>query len=412
MCREYFSRRSALTLLPHGEGGRGDEGKRPGTYAFSVPLWFKILLLGVMLISPSPFTGGKVAFAQPTDTSSAYTVFTRRVEGDPASRELIFVDAVTSEQTVLTLRGERFTISGQQVLFYDPSRARVMVATPDGETTEHPFMQMVVPPEGVSARRIDWVATRDGKLLAWTQTNADASGQLSTVTQFAHADGEDQRIILSDGPRQDGLRAMPVAFNNSHMRLYMDYQPDGVTGLTAYPQYAGLFTLELNEAQPTPQFLPGEPGNFTGAGFGSGYFLRLSLTPDLAAFDVRVYGLDAGLDWTISALRLRGFTQAGDILVSPDGQYAVYALSQITRFGTPEQAIQTVFMLVDLTDMSQVELTDPITEFVRPAAWTEDDTAVIFTSPQRDGTWKISLNDQNLVKVAEATYLGVLDMGG
>jgi hypothetical protein len=271
---------------------------------------------------------------------------------------------------------------------------------------------MTTPPDGISARRIDWVATRDGKRLAWTQTNADGGGQLSTITQVAYASGEDQRVILADGPRPDGLRAMPVAFNSSHMRLYMDYQPDGVTGLTAYPQYAGLFTLELNEDQPMPQFLPGEPGNFTGAGFGAGYFLRLTLTSDLAAFNVRAYSLDSGLDWTIPALRLRGFTQAGDILVSPDGHYAVYALSQITRFGTPEQAIQTVFMLVDLTDMSQAELTDPITEFVRPAAWTEDDTAVIFTSPQRDGTWKISLNDQNLVKVAEATYLGVLDRGG
>ena len=35
-------------------------------------------------------------------------------------------------------------------------------------------------------------------------------------------------------------------------------------------------------------------------------------------------------------------------------------------------------------------------------------SAVIFTSRQRDGTWKINLSDGKLDKVANATYLGTL----
>lgn len=362
---------------------------------------FKALLLALLGLS-----GLVVAPAITHNTAAPITAFLRRDAADPMRYELIFVDLLNGEMNSVIVRGERFTVAGDAVLYFDPTRGQVMRAAPDGQIAPHAFMQI----EGVAlgSARIDWAVTPDGKLLAWTQATTDPAGRIATVTWIASADGSNRRILFADGPRTDGLRALPVAFSTSRTRLFMDYQPDGLTALTPYPQFAGLFALELAANEALPQFLPGEPGDFTGAGFGAGYFLRLALTPDLAAFDVRAFNLDSGLAWTIPALRLRGFSQAGDFLVSPDGRYAVYALSQITGFGTPSQAVQTVFMLVDLVEMSQRSLTDPITEYVRPAAWTDDNSAIMFTSPQRDGTWKISLSDARLVKVADATYLGVL----
>jgi hypothetical protein len=206
--------------------------------------------------------------------------------------------------------------------------------------------------------------------------------------------------------RSDGLRVMPVAFDHTQTHLYLDFQPDGVSALTAYPQYAGLFELDLNSGK--WQFLEGEPGNFTGAGFGGEFFLRLSLTGDLSGFDLNVYNLNTKIRRKIPALQLRGtFSQAGDIVISPDGKQAIYALSQINSFGTPQQSIRTVFVLVDLVNMTQTNLTE-ITTFVRPVAWTEDNSAIIFTSPQQTGTWKINLQGTRLEKIAEPTYLGTL----
>jgi hypothetical protein len=188
----------------------------------------------------------------------------------------------------------------------------------------------------------------------------------------------------------------------------MDYQPDGLTDLTAFPQYAGLFALNLEDG--TTDFLPDEPGDFTGAAFGAGYFIRLTLTDDGTAFDVRVFNLDKAYDASIAAERRSGFTQAGSIVIAPNGRYAVYALAEIAQMGTPEQRVRTVFMLIDLVTMTQQPLTEPITTFVRPTAWTEDNSAVIFTSPQQDGTWKITLQDRRLNKIAEPTYLGALQI--
>jgi hypothetical protein len=65
-------------------------------------------------------------------------------------------------------------------------------------------------------------------------------------------------------------------------------------------------------------------------------------------------------------------------------------------------------MLVDLEAMTQKPLTDPITTFVEPLMWTEDNSAIIFTSRQRDGTWKINLADGRLDRVADATYMGIV----
>jgi len=45
---------------------------------------------------------------------------------------------------------------------------------------------------------------------------------------------------------------------------------------------------------------------------------------------------------------------------------------------------------------------------VRPIGWTDHDSAILFTSPTLDGTWKINLADGTLTKVAAATYVGLL----
>lgn len=363
-------------------------------------LFLIFVLAAVIIVSSGSFA---VSRAQDEIKNHPWYVYTRRDAADNAMRELIFMDMLTGEAQIVDTYGTRFTIAGQSVIYWDSRLNRVRVATPDGQVSDHPFIQA----EG-GAYRVDWVYAPDGKHVAWTQSFRDAAGQLSTVTRFALADGSSLREVLRDGPRGDGLRVLPVAFDSSLRRLFMDYHPDGLSDLTAFPQYAGLFALDLEQG--STAFLPGEPGSFTGAGFGAGFFVRLTLTEDQTGFDVRVENLDTGLSRDIEALRLRGYTQAGDILVSPNGRYAVYSLASISGFGSSRQEVNTVFVLIDLVSMEQTPLTDPITTFVRPTAWTEDNSAVIFTSPQLDGTWKVTLQERALEKIAEPTFRGMLQL--
>jgi hypothetical protein len=346
------------------------------------------------------FAYSQLTFAQVgTDTHPLQVFIQRNIDATGTDR-LQFVDSLTGESRPLEVNGARYTLVQRSVMFYDAADNEVMLAMPDGEITPHPFIQ---PNEQM--RRVDWLLSPDGTKIAWTLTDSDSANMLTTTTTIADLDGENEREILVDGPR-DGIRALPIAFSVDNRLLYMDYQPDSIADVTPFQQYAGIFSVDVESKRVV--MLSGEPGCFCGAGLGAGSFLRLKLASDLNGFDVVVTDLAGQVGKTIPALRLVDYTQAGDVLISPDGKRAVYGLAQVRNFGGPNEVVQTVFVLVNLTDVTQTALTSPINQFLQPVEWTETNTAVIFTSPQADGTWKINLNDGRLNKIASATYLGTL----
>jgi hypothetical protein len=355
---------------------------------------FPFFCLFLLSIHPLP------AFAQDGADAHPLQVFIQRNINAAGVDRLHFVDSLTGESAPLEVNGTHYTLAQRSVMFFDAAAKAVMMARPNGEITPHPFIQ---PNE--QTRRVDWLLSPDGTKIAWTITDGDSPSNLKTTTRIADLDGENQQQILVDGPR-DGIRALPVAFSVDNRLLYMDYQPDAIADVTPFQQYAGIFSVEIESKRLA--MLPGEPGCFCGAGIGAGMFLRLKLASDLNGFDVVVTDLAGQVGKTISALRLVNFTQAGDVLISPDGKRAVYGLAQIRNFGGPNEFVQTVFVLVNLTDVTQTALTSPLNQFLQPVEWTETNTAVIFTSPKVDGTWKINLNDGRLNKIASATYLGTL----
>jgi hypothetical protein len=330
--------------------------------------------------------------------AQAMLVFLERGQPD----RLQFIDIQTGEATSVGVNGERFTLFGRAVMYYDPTANRVMLATPDGRTRNHPFIQPLP-----STRRIDWVVSPDGVLVAWTLTAAQADGQLVTRTQVAGIDGSNPQEVLVDEPRP-GIRALPVALSADHTTLYMDYQPDGIGDVLPFRQYAGLFALDLKSGEMT--MLPGEPGCFCGAGFGAGLLLRLSLAENLSGFDVIVRTLGSETLERIPAVGRADYTQASGLILSSDSTQAIYALAQVLDFGGPNQFVSTVFVHVDLVEGVQTVLTPPVSSLLEPVAWTEDDSAVIVTSadPFVNGTWKIDLEAGRVNRLANANYLGIL----
>lgn len=352
------------------------------------------LLLLFSLLGWWPVAGQQTAFAHTWEVYMLHDATTTGLD------RLTFIDVLTGDVRTTEVAGTRYSIIGDRVLYFDYVNQRVMMVGVDGIPRPHPWLQ----PDS-SARRLDWILSENGRLIAWTQTYGTPDA-LSTVTSIATLEGTERRELLLDGPRQ-GIRVMPVAFSADDTELIMDAQPDGIGAFAAYTQYAGLFKVRIEDS--ALETLPGEPACFCAAGFSGDLFLRLSLASDLRGFDILVRNLRAGTTTPIAAQTpLVNVTQAGDILIAPDGTLAVYALSNIAAFGTPNQTIRTVFMLVDLRAMSQRPLTDPITTYVHPVRWTEDNTAIVFTSPQVNGTWKIKLSDGDLQRVASETYIGTL----
>jgi len=312
---------------------------------------------------------------------------------------ITFVNPFIDDEISVEVLGERYTLLEQEIMFFDVASRQVMLIMADGTLTKHPFIQ-----PGPMTRRVDWIVSPDRKLIAWTLTEGDSQRALTTVTTIANLNGTNPRQVLVDGPR-DGIRALPVAFNVDRTQLYMDFQPDAIGALTPFQQYAGLFALDIESGKTT--LLPDEPACFCGAMVRGDVFIRLVLSDDLSGFDVRVYDLANDTMMTIDAISLGGFTQAGDMRISPDGQQAVYVLSRLEGFGSEDQSVETALVGVDLQAFTQRVLIQPQPAFLKPVSWTENNSALIFTRSDDGDTWKLDLTDESVERIAAASFLGV-----
>ena len=341
--------------------------------------------------------GVSANYAQINDTTQWQIFIERNIDGLNTDR-LQFVDVLSGDIIISDVNGERYTPLNDYLLYFDPLTRIVMTAYPDGSLIPHPFMQLG------AARRIDWIIAEDQRQIAWTLTYDNVDG-LTTVTTVATPVGTNQNLVLSDGPRSDGVRVFPVTFTPENAAIIMDSQPDGIGDLAPYRQYANLFQLSLIDGSITP--LLGEPSCFCAASLRGNQLIRLAITNDFSGFDVSLSNLITDQADTISSSGLVNYTQGGNILIAPDGSQAVYALSQV-EINANEPSVRTVMMLIDLQARTQRQLTEPITSYLEAIHWTEDNTAILVRIPDRDGTWKIDLTTGELLRIATATFIGMI----
>ena len=357
----------------------------------TLPLLFALLLMASPLLQAQEMI-------QPELNARSWDVFVERKDGET---RLMFMDILTGETASFSTIGERYTLLDSNVLYFDASDRQVKLIKPNGSIREHPFITMTP-----DTYRVDWAVSTDRKSIAWTLTRKSVEHALTTSTFVADAAGTEIREVLVDGPRKE-LRVLPIALDNDKAELYMDVHPDGISPHTPYIQYASLFALDLTSGE--IRTLPGEPACFLcAAGFGSGLFLRLPPSEQSNGIDARLDNVHGGAARVIPAISQKNYTQAGDVLISADSTLAVYALSQPRGYRTAEQAVRTVFVQVNLLALEQSIVSNPISAFVHPIKWTEDNTAILFTSKKQNGTWKLNLESGQVIKVAAAAYLGHL----
>ena len=361
-------------------------------YMKATILWLVACMLASALLSAQDT-------ALPEAEQAGWDVFLRNAEDDAAT-ELVFINILTGEMNSISIAGERFTLLGNAVIYYDLDEEQVKLAAPDTSIRDHPFVS-----KSADTERVDWVVFRDGQTIAWTETRRGDGGSLSTSTYVSDLDGADSREVLVDGPR-DGVRALPVAFSASTNELIMEAHPDGISDHFSYRQYAGLFALDLVDG--AVRQLPDESGCYCLAGFGERVLLRFPPSAQADGVEVKVYSLDGSQKTTIESAAPAGFTTPGEALVSADDNLALYVVSQVPVQGAATGETRSVFVLADLQTLEQSLVSNPVTGLVRRVAWTEDHGAVLFTNDQQLGAWKLRLSDGKITEVASALYLGSL----
>jgi hypothetical protein len=339
---------------------------------------------------------------QPALQRQTWDVFARRNAENPAQTDLIFVDLLSGEQTALRARGEQFTLTSSGVIYFDQAASQVHLVRADGIVRDHPFINTTS-----DTHRVDWVVSEAGDQIVWTISQQVADGQFITATWLADIAGVEIRELLVYGPR-DGIQLLPIGFGDGQREIYMEAHVAGSEGLSPYTQRAGLFALVVEAEDFHTRALPGDQSCLCAVGFGANLMLRLAPNLEAGGLDVEIYPLDGGDRQVIAALSRGNYRDGGNIIVSADGEQAIYALSQIRNAGEAQVAIRTVLVHVDIGSGRQRIASSPIFDLARPLGFTDEDRAVLFRTRNDEATYKLDLEDGRQFQAAGAVYLGRL----
>ena len=338
--------------------------------------------------------------AQPELQLHSWDVFTRDNTENPALTDVIFIDLLSGEESTFSASGERFTLAGKGVLFFDIAERQVKLGKADGVIRDHPFINL-----RDESHRVDWAVSDDKEWIVWSISRQVEDGQLITATWLADAAGADVRELLVYGPRA-GIQLRPISFGADPSEIFMEVMALGGDDSGIYARRTGLFALELADDELAPRALPGDQTCFCAIGFGANLMLRLAPNRASSGLDVEIYDLDSGEKQTIPALSRGNYSEGGNILISADGKQAVYALSQVRELAGERGEIRSVLVHVDIENGRQRIASSPIAGLIRPLGFSEHNRAALVAAEQSGETIKVELEDGRLVTVADAIFLG------
>ncbi len=354
--------------------------------------------------------GASPVFSQDTTglgiQGHSWDVFLRADANSPGDTEVMFLDLLTGESASFSTAGERFTLLDNAVLYFDLSDQQIKLIKPDGHIREHPFITKTD-----ADYRLDWTVSKDRRQIAWSVSQRSADEQLTTTIMLADQSGSEIRQLLVYGPRP-GIRLLPVAFDANGATLYVDVHADGAERAAPYARRSNLFALDFGGPGVATRLLPGDAPCFCAVGFGNELLLRLAPSGEPDSTQVEIYDIQSGATRVIAPVARGDFNEAGNLLLSPDDTLAVYALTRANGYRAAEQEPRTVLVVADLVNARQRVLGDALPALARPIVWTEDNSAVLYVLEGHDGVWKLRLEDGAMVKVADATYLGMLNESG
>ena len=339
---------------------------------------------------------------RPGLSSQSWDVFVQLEAESPAEKAVIFVDLLTGDTTSVTTTGARHTLVEGAVIYFDLADRKVKLVKPDGVIRDHPFI--VTTGEDHS---IDWAVMADGRRIAWAISRKGDGQLLTTTLSVADAAGAAIRELLVYGPRE-GIRLVPVAFADAGESVYVEVRADGADTGLGYNRRSGMFVLDFSGSNVSTSSLPGGGACYCAVGFGADVIARLVPEAGAAGMRLEIYELGSGEIRSVPPVSLGNYNEAGNISISPDGSWAVYALSSVTALPAERAEIKSVVVLADLESARQMVVNYPMSALVRPLSWNEDNGAILFTQEGSGGTWKMQLRDGNTVKVADGVYLGRL----
>ncbi|MBO9310211.1 MAG: hypothetical protein J7551_10570 [Chloroflexi bacterium] len=327
---------------------------------------------------------GQLARAAPD--SSHYDVFLR-------GQTVIFADVRTGLSTHVTTNGDQHALIGGGVLFRAADTRTALVALPNGDVALHPYI-----PRQDEQIVTHWVASANGKWLAWAFTKRTERGTVSDLFVVEGLLGENRMVLHTTSTR--GLGILPLSVSDDGAYVFYTRRTDLFEALPSVLDLPVENVLRLQTASGDAVPLPDSPNCPCAMAFSSDArrALRLASTPEGIA--VSLIEVSAGVEQSVGTLS--GYERAHYAVFSADGKKALFRLSRSS--GRTRSAIA----LADFTAREARLVTERLPEPLRPLALTPRADTALLISLNASGTFKLALADGALVRVSNDSYLGRL----
>ncbi|HVO42385.1 MAG TPA: hypothetical protein VMT34_07170 [Aggregatilineales bacterium] len=315
---------------------------------------------------------------------------------------LFFVDARTGLSSIVITNGTQHTLLEKGVLFQELGTGAVKIAYADG--TIVPFDAIPAPGENT---RVQWVISPNRHWLLWVSSRTDNT-TLSSDLYITALDNPTPRLILHASSTK-GIETLPLAVADDGQTAYYTRLALAPKAYRLFTVAGDVFSLDVPSGKTTqlPADSPCACAVMPSA--DRRLFARLETNAAQGGFDLRLYDLSGS---TNALFKSPGAaapqTQAGNLLISPDGAYIAYVSARgtpLTRFSPPEQYAVT---LVDVKRKVQRTLDTGLQVNLQPMSFSDDNTLLIAVGTDKDGTFKISLKDGTILQSSAYTYLGTV----
>lgn len=327
---------------------------------------------------------GSLANAAPD--SARYDVFLR-------GQNLTFVDVRTALGTSVSINGDRHTLIGDGVLFRAADTADPLVALPNGDIALHPYI-----PRPNDQLVTHWVASANGKWLAWAFTMRTERGTISDLFVVEGLIGENRMALHTTSTR--GLGVLPLAVSEDGAYVFYTRRVDLFEALPPVLDLPVESVLRLHVASGEALALPDSPACPCPMAFSpdARRALRLAVVEDGIA--VSLIELNGLIEQAIGVLR--GYERAHYPVFAPDGKKALFRLSRSS--GRTRSALA----LADFTAREARLLSEALPEPLRPSAIAPRGDSALLLSLNDFGTFKMTLADGAIARTSAESYLGTL----
>jgi hypothetical protein len=339
-------------------------------------------LFGILVVNPT---------SAQRNLGQLYEVFL-----DPDAQQVYFVDALSGLSTVIRADGSQHVVVNNGVLFQEAETGFPRLIAPNSSTV----LTWIQPAS--DAVNVQWIASPNGRRLAWSVIQQTSAG-IITELHTARSDGT-QAALITKLPSPDSLAATPLAVTDDGRVLFYTLQALPSPRLyLAFPVAADVFRLEVETGR--AERLPNEPLCRCAAGFSpnGAYYARLTPEGDGSGFFLRLRTVGSPTETVFAPIDNLTHTQAGALLIAPDGSRVVYASARGLRPGRSERY---ALILADRTSGQQTLLTDALTVGVRPVAFTPGGEGVIAVGLTQAGTYKLTFKNRELRQVSAYSWLG------